>query len=217
MIVARIYVEGTNDRAFIKSFLEIILGLKVTISGKGKKQIFTFKGNNVKGEILLLKGWRNIRTPFFQNQLIANTEENIKNVLLLDADMPSNDGSFVVRQSEVDAIRTDIDFEYFLIPNHQDDGYLETILRAILVDANKGLLDCIDSNESCLRSATNGLEREINLFPEKGAEKVKFSYLRRLLKDLDNGNFNDSTIWDLNHAYLIPLKEFLSNQLGLSQ
>lgn len=215
MIKAHIYVEGKNDRVFLTSFLEEVLGLKVTITGNVKKQVFKFSGAKLEGQISILGTWAAIKQPFFQNQFTANKEDDIRTLLLLDADKSSNQGGFTVRKNEVEIIKAIADFEYFLVPNHQDDGYLETIFRNILVEANQGLLDCIDANENCLRTASDQLAREINLFPLKSAEKAKFSYLRRLLKDLENKNFKDNTVWDLNHSYLDPLKTFLIRELGL--
>jgi hypothetical protein len=215
MIEAHIYVEGKNDRVFLTSFLEEVLGLTVTISGNVKKQVFKFSGANLEGQISILGSWAAIKKDFFQDQFIANEVDGIKTVLLLDADKSTNQGGFTVRQSEVEVVKARVDFEYFLIPNHQEDGYLETIFRNILVEDNQGLLDCIDANENCLRTAADQLSRDVNLFPLKSAEKAKLNYLRRLLKDLDNGNYKDNTIWNLNHPYLNPLKEFLSTQLGL--
>ena len=214
MIQVHIYVEGKNDRVFLSSYLEVVLGLEIEVVGT-KNQTYRFYGENLEGQISILKTWTAIRDEFFQNQFVSNAEDEIKTILLLDADKPTNQGGFMSRRAEVEAIKTRIDFGYFLIPNHREDGYLETILRSILVEENQSLLDCIDANEDCLRTAADALEREINLFPLKSAEKAKLNYLRRLLKDLDNGHYKDNSIWNLNHSYLEPLKEFLEEQLEL--
>lgn len=215
MIEAHIYVEGKNDRVFLTSFLEKVFGLKIIITGKVKNPVVRFEGNNLEGQISILGTWTAIKNDFFQDQFASNIEEGIQTILLLDADKPTNGGGFTIREGEVEAVKSTVNFEYFLIPNHQDDGYLETVLRNILEEENQPLLDCIDLNEDCLRTAANELTRDVNLFPLKSAEKAKLNYLRRLLKDLDNGNYKDNTIWNLEHPYLDPLKNFLKHHLGL--
>lgn len=153
-----------------------------------------------------------------QEDFRANEEEGIRTIVIIDADTVDNQGSFCVRQEQVEKIKSgqNLTFECFLMPNHarEADGYLETALREILVEENQGLLDCLDANDTCLRHAQEKMEREINLYPLKGAEKFKINYLRNLLKD--GNDYKDLTIWDLNHEYLNPLKEFLEEHLGLS-
>jgi len=215
MIEAHIYVEGKNDRVFLCDFLEEIFGLNISVNGNSKNKTFSFQGTNVSGQILLLEGWGNLNKAFFQNQFNDNTNESIKNIVIIDADKTTNGGSFGVRKQEVDKIKVNASlvFEYFLIPNDQQDGYLETALREILVVDNKALLDCLDSRDACLQAADQKISRTLKIPPSKGAEKSKLNQLRVFLDSVSN--YKDNTIWNLNHPYLNPLKEFLSTQLGL--
>ncbi|MBL4648384.1 MAG: hypothetical protein JKY03_01540 [Aureispira sp.] len=215
MIEAHIYVEGKNDRVFLCDYLEEIFGLNISVSGNSKNKTFSFQGTNVSGQILLLEGWGNLNKAFFQNQFNDNTNESIKNIVIVDADKTTNGGSFGVRKQEVDKIKLNASlvFEYFLIPNDQQDGYLETALREILVVDNKALLDCLDSRDACLQAADQKISRTLKIPPSKGAEKSKLNQLRVFLDSVSN--YKDNTIWNLNHPYLNPLKEFLSTQLGL--
>jgi len=215
MIEAHIYVEGKNDRVFLCDYLEKILGLSISISGSSKNKTFSFQGTNVSGQVLLLEGWGNLNKPFFQNQFNDNTDDGIKNIVIIDADKTTNGGSFSVRKQEVDNIKINhsLVFDYFLIPNDQEDGYLETILRAILVVDNKALLDCLDSRDACLQAANQVISRTLKIPPSKGAEKSKLNQLRVFLDSVSN--YKDATIWDLKHPYLEPLKNFLTQHLEL--
>lgn len=199
----KIYVEGANDRVFLLNLLETVLGFSV--SG------FVFQKENVHGEILDLKGWGNLRKPLNINDFKENILDNIKNIIILDADNESNGGGFDIRLANIKATQSEFDlsFECFLMPNHCDDGSLETVLREMIKSENKPILDCLDNNDTCLRTAQETAGRELNLPNGKG----KINYFKTLLKDKGN-DYKNETIWDWEHPYLNDLKQFLEQHLS---
>lgn len=202
----RIYVEGVNDQVFIQNYLETVLGFT--------KEEAILCRENIRVQLYVLKGWDKLKTTKIIEDFRDNVDQGIKSLVIVDADKADNDGTFAVRAGQIDAIKSEhnIDFNYFLIPNHQDDGYLETVLRVILKEEYKALLDCLDGRDSCLQEADRNIARTLKIPPSKGGEKSKIAQLRKFLDA--SSDYKDNSIWNLNHDYLSPLKNFLEEQLG---
>lgn len=216
---AKIYVEGSNDLDFFIDYIEVVLKEKVTILGTGKTRICTF-GNN-KVELLTLGlgkdkgGWSRLNTRPVHDDFRDNMQDGIKTLVIVDADSAKNDGGFAIRSEQLSKIKADkgLDFKYFLIPNskEQEDGDLETILRNILVEKYQPVLGCLDAYHECLSKAKDALGEDLQILNEKN----KIAVFRKVVKDSKRINYKDNSIWDLNHPYLDPLKDFLTKELGL--
>lgn len=216
---ARIYVEGSNDLDFFIDYIEVVFEQEVTIQKSGKTRVCTFGDNQV--ELLTLGlgrdkgGWSRLNTAPVYEDFQANMEEGIRTLVIVDADSAENDGGFAVRNEQLSKIKKTkgLDFDYFLIPNseEQDDGDLETVLRKILVEKYQPILGCLDSYHECLNKAQSTLGEDLQILNEKN----KIAVFRKVVKDSKRINFKENSIWNLNHPYLNPLKQFLSTQLGL--
>lgn len=210
MSIVRIYVEGVNDCVFVRDYLECVFGFEEDESGVFVKDTIQIV------DITVLRGWDKLTNDKILGDFQDDLDAGIKSLVIIDADKLDNDESFSVRMGQVAKIKLDnsLAFDYFLIPNNEDDGCLETLLRIILVEENQVLLDCLDSRDACLQAAEKTIDRELKIPPSKGGEKSKIAQLRKFLNA--SSDYKDNSIWNLNHPYLNPLKEFLSSQLDLN-
>ena len=69
----------------------------------------------------------------------------------------------------------------------------------------------MDSYHDCLSKVQERLGEDLQILNEKH----KIAVFRKVVKDSKRINYKDSTIWNLNHPYLDPLKAFLTKELGL--
>lgn len=216
---ARIYVEGSNDLDFLIDYIEVVLEQEVTILRTGKTRVCTFGDNEV--ELLTLGlgkdkgGWSRLNTTPVHDDFRDNMQDGIKTLVIVDADSAANDGGFAKRNEQLSKIKADegLDFKCFLMPNseEQNDGDLETILRNILVEKYQPILSCLDAYHVCLSNVQAALGEDLQILNEK----LKIAVFRKIVKDSKRIDYKDSTIWDLNHSYLDPLKTFLIRELGL--
>ena len=88
----KIYVEGKNDEQFLSDYLEVVLNFEV--------QDGVFCRGAIRVEIVVLRGWDKLRATKIQGDLQDNMEEEIKSLVIVDADTPS------------DAICEDVSFSY---------------------------------------------------------------------------------------------------------
>ncbi len=130
--------------------------------------------------------------------------------------MNYNQGGFAVRRGQLESIKITVPFNYFLVPNHQDDGYIETLLSNIIVEEYQPALDCLKGQDQCLQAANEAVlqGRKLVVAPQKSADKAIMGAFRTRLKNRGVDSFKDATIWNLNHSYLDPLKNFLETHLS---
>ena len=148
--------------------------------------------------------------------LKASIEQNHKDdhkttILILDADTDFNS-----RREEIlnDFAGYEVPISLFLFPNNNSAGSLETILCEIAIEIT--IINCFENYEACI----------VGYEPPVTKSKV-FAYLDALLpanrkkndhNDLiqeKNRNYRVAAHWNLNHAHLQALREFL-NQFILS-
>lgn len=207
----RIYAEGTNDIVFLKNYMEAILGFQIDVQGKTN----TFENATVQGSFINIQGWSKVNTSYWQAEVQNNDLSGIQTLLILDADNEHNGGGFAIRKTAVETIKSNLPFEYFLIPNHEEDGYLETLLGKIIVEEYQTALQCLKDQDQCLASANKNIltGKKIKVAPAKSADKaVVHSFMSRL-ENKGKNRFKDNTIWNLQHPYLTPLQQFLQTHL----
>lgn len=204
MKVVKLYVEGKNDAVFFSNYIEIVLGFSMNSRGQLEK-------NGVVLKFVVLKGWSKLRTAKIQGDLEEDIEDGITSLILVDADNEFNDGGFDIRKAEVKAVQDKLAFEFFLVPNNQDDGFLETILKIIIKEEQQSILKCLEERNACLAAVQNNTQRSLKLPPEKGAEKNNLQQFRNILNA--SKDYKDPSIWNFQHDYLIPLKNFLETHL----
>jgi len=175
------FVEGEDDANFIKDYLNH-LGLYS-------------KDNHF---FIPIMGWNKLASV--DNKFKENTLSNGTNVILFDADE-----DFSGRQSQVKEIiaQKGMETKLFLFPNNQEPGSLDELLLNMVNSLKSDILKCFDSYCLCL-------ERN----PEYGIPGIKekiYAYLQANNAKCKIGkrNYQDLTIWNLDHDVLKPLKDFL--------
>lgn len=185
-ITHEIFVEGKRDKKFIKD-LVIYLGFEI------KRINFVDVG-----------GWHEIK--YLDNKIDKNYIEQPrkKSIIILDVDT-----NLESRREFLDEFKAErnLQFDYFLIPDNENIGNIETLLELIMrPDKSSNILDCFNNYYLCRNNA--------GLKPPQIKSKI-YAYLDAYGKETANEkiDFLDTEMWDLDSPYLKPLKDFLSASL----
>ena len=129
--------ETTNEGHFVRHMATLV-----------------YAGNSKEIEIVGTGGYTNLDQ--FAVQMQRNTDNGIKNLVIFDADFPHT-GGFEKRNLKLLNLKEKekVDFELFLFPNNQDDGTFEHLLEHLATEEHKGLLECFEGYESCIRGRNN--------------------------------------------------------------
>ena len=188
----QIFVEGDSDKKFIEDYLTFI----------GSKAISADIIVNGIGGITKLE----ISKPIFR----TNHIEGIQNVLILDSD-----NLFSERKIEIEEFIQTLGFEmpFFLFPNHQHNGDLETLLENIIPADNQELFDCWDGYIQCLESKNKDYStpnRKSKIYAYLEALLGKSRRQKKMIEE-NSRNYLELSHWNLNSTYLEPLKRFLTS------
>ena len=185
--------ETTNEGHFVRHMATLV-----------------YAGNSKEIEIVGTGGYTNLDQ--FAVQMQRNTDNGIKNLVIFDADFPHT-GGFEKRQAELLNLKEKekVDFELFLFPNNQDDGTFEHLLEHLATEEHKGLLECFEGYESCIRGRNNPKY----VSPDQKAKMYAYVSTQTDPKDIKmfkkgDWRFNQTDLWNLDVDYLKPLKDFLS-------
>ena len=188
--------ETTNEGHFVRHMATLV-----------------YAGDSKEIEIVGTGGYTNLDQ--FAVQMQRNTDNGIKNLVIFDADFPK-EGGFEKRQAELLNLkkRKKVDFELFLFPNNQDDGTFEHLLEHLATEEHKGLLECFEGYESCIRGRNNPKY----VSPDQKAKMYAYVSTQTDPNDIKmfkkgDWRFNQTDLWNLNVDYLTPLKNFLSSHL----
>ena len=198
----RIFVEG-RDTNFLKVYIKHLQDNETL-------------PNTINVQIDDIGGYTKLHLS--ANLFKENTDTSGTNLLIFDADSAENNGGYQVRSDYLTAKKAElgIDFEQFLFPNNADEGDFETLLENIINEAHRGMWNCFMGYETCVNGFTNedGTHKYktpirksrvfayIDAFPKSRSADKKF----RRNKDFF---FENSDYWNLDAAYLEPLKAFL--------
>lgn len=197
----RIFVEG-KDTEFIKVYVDHIYG------------------RDCKDEILVIatNGYTNLYSePTILMELEKSELEGDFNLVVFDADSPSNGGGFEKKlaflKDELEKIGRKA--EFFLFPNNKDDGDFECMLENIINPNHKGLLTCFKGYESCVAGHNNPLYKTPNKKNMIHTYVYTFVKSKKDEKSFGKTYFYDNPeYWDLESEYLKPLKAFLTQNLN---
>ncbi|WP_448790645.1 DUF3226 domain-containing protein [Bacteroides graminisolvens] len=186
--------ETTNEGHFVRHIAELI-----------------YAGDSKEIEIVGTGGYTNLKK--FAVQMQRNTDNGIKNLVIFDADFPQTGGGFEKRNLKLLNLKEKgkVDFELFLFPNNQDDGTFEHLLEHLATEEHKGLLECFEGYESCIRGRNNPKY----VSPDQKAKMYAYVSTQTDPNDIKmfkkgDWRFNQADLWNLNVDYLTPLKNFLS-------
>ena len=214
----KIYCEGITDQLFIADVVEKFFDIIIDRRRK-KNKINKCISENVI-EIINISGISSLRTDFVIDSLIDNQKLGGVNIVIFDADWKEigngNKGIKNCRQ-KLDNLKSEknLDFEYYIWPNNQDDGQLENLLCELIPNSKKPIFNCIETNKNCLNSLNNGSIKKIGL-----KEVINF-YLNTCYQSTDERNYNDKNFWSLDENVSSNFQNFTkflkSNLRNLAQ
>jgi hypothetical protein len=201
----QIFVEGVTDQKFLQDIVEEWYGIKLTLGKLGKPG----------GDIISLDGKDAFDSPTklgFINKLFEYlSKDNKQAIVLFDAD------TFHLNHAKLSTHSERLNFNYFLFPDHQRDGEIETLLEDIICPANQIIFNCWADFENCL-SQQETLSTTSGRFTTPANKTKIYAYVETLVGDSEkekikdrNRDYRNQNHWNLDPAHppLKPLKEFL--------
>jgi hypothetical protein len=215
-----IYIEAESKKTTEYNFLKAII-----------KKILPNKRENDDFEFKFLAGVENLFSEKASNiQTIQKAqEEGIDIIVIVDADTLAKDWGYEKRKNQIEKgmHNNNISFSYFVYPNNQDDGDVETLMEAAALHApNQIFFDCYTDYETCLKSKkdSNGesiynvpcLKGKMYAYAEAQTiydiqQKQRIPLINRTSKG--NWLFDNPNYWDLDVDALQSLKDFLEQNL----
>ena len=202
----RVFAEAQFDLNFIENYL---------------RHLFGDNYNNLDISYRSVDGYTNLAKsqPLFQE--ISDQEG--KNILVFDADFVATGGGLQNRTNylEEQKQQLSIAFESFLFPDNQNEGEIENLLEAIIVENHRNIIECFHGYENCIRELDKANNQEHYYTPNKKA-KI-YAYVESLTPPADfekaikakNFFFTDANYWDLNSNSLQQFRNFCVEQIIL--
>ncbi|MGA0556720.1 DUF3226 domain-containing protein [Larkinella sp. VNQ87] len=210
MSPVQIFVEGVADQKFLQDIILDWYGIELSIGGINDKvgkpvDILELGGKDAFDTPDKLKKL----TPVFQTLAITGKPA----LVIFDADKFATNNANLLVHSQT------YGFRFFLFPNNQHDGDLETLLEALIHPVNRVIFDCWESYESCLKTHKTTLT-DSGSFTTPARKTKIYAYLEALLGESDSEkekikerkrNYREPNHWNLDPAnpVLQPLKAFL--------
>lgn len=173
--------------------------------------------------LVFMDGIGNLFRETIVNQIEQAQTDGEQALILVDADTTEKGYGFARRKAEIDkGMETHgVEAPYFLFPNNQDDGDVETLMESMARrDLHPTFFDCFEDYEKCVSGAKNeNGERKYHTPNRKGKLHTYIS-AQRLSKAqrsrLGSGDwlFDDERFWDIGATSLERLKEFLDSNLA---
>lgn len=203
----RIFIEAQNKTTPECNFLKAIIAL-------------FFPDKEVS--FICIGGVGNLFNEVNLNQMAQAQMLGEQVIVLVDADTVDKGFGFEKRKADIEnGMRANkMEFPYFVYPNNQEDGDVETLMAsAARRDLHSVFFDCFEDYEKCVSGVKNDCGLPLYNIPNlKGklhtymnAQKLS-NKLRRKLGAGDR-LFHDTNYWDLNVPALQPLKNFLAANL----
>jgi disulfide oxidoreductase YuzD len=173
-------------------------------------------------EFICIGGIGNLFNETNINQMSQAQALDDQVLVLLDADTVAKGYGFAKRKADIEREMQShsIAFQYFIYPNNNDDGEVETLMElAARRDLHQVFFDCFEDYEKCVSGVKDANGQPLYNTPNlKGklhtyinSQKLNNKSRRRL--GAGDWLFNDNNYWNLNASDLEPLKVFLSNNL----
>lgn len=221
----KIYVEGQGEMQFFTDLLLHRLE-KQFIVGK-KKLNSIYEDNEIKIYMQVFdddSGHGGIDTHKITKLLYQIKEDGnlgIESYVIIDADTPEHKpaGGYKTRVDYLEKRKREleVDFKFFIIPDNENDGNLETLLNNIIGDKGKPFFLCLNSYIDCLGNLDDDkpprLKKEEK--QHKGLAKIKFNWFSYYMADNKKSSVaqrsyqNDA--WDLDSEKLNLIVDFFDN------
>ncbi len=179
----KLWVEGPSDKALVRDLLRHmdVANVETAIIGGGVTKIA-----NV-APLIRESGNRGFRVA-----LILDADSDYKQ---LDADVTK----------EIDRLELPIE-RYFLFPDNEHSGSLETLLERMAAGAHRVVYGCLDEFEECLRNHDRAYRA-----PEPKGRIYAYCEALGIETNASRRCYDDSSHWDLDAPVLEPLKRFLQS------
>jgi hypothetical protein len=203
----KIFIEAKNNKTPECNFLGALLN-----SHFPDKKI----------EFICIDGIGNLFNETNLNQMSQAQALGDQVLVLIDADTVAKGYGFAKRKADIESEMQShsIAFPYFIYPNNNDDGEVETLMEsAVRRDLHQVFFDCFEDYEKCVSGVKDANGQPLYNTPNlKGKLHTYISsqnLSNKSRKQLGSGDwlFNDAKYWNLNAATLDSLKKFLSDNL----
>lgn len=193
--------ENTPEAHFLKALLSLL---------------------NLKEEVtfICMNGIDNLFHETIRNQMLQAQTDGEQVIILADADTAAKGWGFCQRNADIEARmeKQGLKVPYFLYPNHEEDGDVETLIEAAACrDKHQTFFDCFEDYERCVSGDKD---------PKTGKPRYQSPNLKGKLHTYISAQplsskqrnkigagdwlFSDTTYWNLNDPALQPLKDFLT-------
>ena len=209
-----IFCEGVTDQIFISDCLEMLYGIpcqRIPKKVRSQNVEVTFNGNS---EIIDVGGCSKLTDPIYISLMEDNSELGGINIIIFDADAPGaiktkpgkiGNNGFSNCMTKLNALKTNknLSFDFYIWPNHSQDGMIEDLLRQLIPSEKKPILNCIESHKNCLQSLA--IE---NLKYAEIKEQIGFYlYTLQQASESRKRNYKDSSFWNLDFEAIEDLKK----------
>ncbi len=212
--MTRIFIEAKSDKTSEYHFLQTIINIFFP---------------EAEIEFIFMDGIGNLFKEAILNQIKVAQETGEQIIVFADADSVTKGYGYVKRKKEIDngIINNSVSFPYFIYPNNQDDGDVETLMEVAALKApNKVFFDCYADYETCLKGVKDSNGEYIYNVPSLKGKVYAYAAAQTiyntqqkqripLIKSMGCGDwaFNNKNYWNLEVDALQPLKDFLTINL----
>jgi hypothetical protein len=200
-----IFCEGVTDQVFIADCLEIFYLAKVNREeDKANRGRLKFD----RGEIKEINGCDNLKLQINIDRLKDNSEKGGINLVIFDADEKGRgNNSFINAVLSLNGIKKhhQVDFDFYLWPNHTEDGAVENLLRQLIQPNRESIMRCIENHQKCLKDTGFNDLRQVN-----GKDLIRY-YLHTNSVDKTEGrnlDYKNTLFWNLNPKDIPDLQKF---------
>jgi hypothetical protein len=197
MIAVQFFVEGISDRKFLKDLVK-----RWYLVDLSDDDINILEGKDAFKSYKAIEKLKLLHLNFERNR-----NDGIRSIVILDADH-----DFEKRKSETAVLAAELTFQFYLWPNHELSGDLESVLEQIYNPANQDFFECWQGYENCLNASEKytSPNRKAKIFAYLESLLGSSKSQKELLKD-EKRDFLNEAHWDIapTNPILQPLKTFL--------
>lgn len=203
----KIFIEAESKKTSEYYFLEAII-----------RKFFPA----IKVQFIFMKGVDNLFNQPILNEIKKAKIEGSQILVLVDADSEEKKWGYKRRKDWIEEgmKEHDVSFPYFIYPNNQNDGLVETLMEAVALYApNKVFFDCYTDYETCLKNSKYNipsLKGKVYAYAEaQTIYDIQKGERIPLINKINSGDwlFDNPDYWNLEVENLQPLKDFFSKFL----